>query len=171
MSRIGNSIGARPGIPRAVRPRRTGASVASLVLLVAGLAALAGCGRLGLPFGTAALDFRPTASARPAAPAGLVREAAAQPAAVAPSDWEAVRQRTDQTLLAAAPNAVLDWENPATGNGGTITPAAPAEGSCRAFTTTLSDLRGVRRYRVEACERPGGRWELTRVTPDDAALL
>ena len=69
--------------------------------------------------------------------------------------------------------ASLDWLNPDTGSTGTITATATAsEGKflCRSFATTVNDLRGIRRYRGEACAPDGGRWQLRGVTPDDAAI-
>ena len=42
--------------------------------------------------------------------------------------------------------------------------------SCRTFATTVNDIRGIRRYRGDACTTAGGRWQLRTVTPDDAAI-
>ena len=46
-----------------------------------------------------------------------------------------------------------------------------ATGACRAFATTISDYRGVRRYSGEACRPANGGWRLTGIVPDDTTLL
>ncbi len=131
-----------------------------------------------MPFGPGALDLTTTASIGMARARALaeptVRPVAAQPT-VDPSDFEAVRLVASQSLLDAVIGTGLEWSNPDTGSSGVIMPLAATEtrsdGACRRFTTTLNDLRGIRRYRAEACARPGGRFELAQVTADDAELL
>lgn len=91
--------------------------------------------------------------------------------AVDPSDWEAVR-RTIADLGAHAFDRA--WKNPKTGSSGTVTAMAaePRAGvQCRAFATTVNDLRGIRRYRGEACRDGGAGWRLTGVVPEDSLLL
>jgi hypothetical protein len=36
--------------------------------------------------------------------------------------------------------------------------------------TTINDVRGIRRYRGQACVTPNGRAQLRNVTADDATL-
>ncbi len=151
---------------------RNGSSISRAAPLLALALGLAGCGRL-LPFGPATLDLATTQGiVRPAAATGLKADA---PQAVDPTDWEALRLAAAGSLLDAAPGAALDWANPATGTFGTAVPIAAAQtradGDCRVFSTTLSDVRGIRRYRIEACARPGGRFDFVTVTADDATLL
>jgi surface antigen len=93
--------------------------------------------------------------------------------AVDPSDWETMRQ-TVAAIDPAESGPARVWKNPQTGTSGTLTAekAEPRSGGlCRAFATTVNDLRGVRRYRGEACLRPGGDWQLTGISPDDSKLL
>ncbi len=90
---------------------------------------------------------------------------------VDPSDWEAVRQ----ALASLAEEARdLAWQNPRTGSSGTLTVTGTEtrDGDvCRDFATTLNDVRGVRRYRGEACRGDGGGWRLSGIIPDDSVLL
>ena len=90
---------------------------------------------------------------------------------VDPSDWEAVRR----TIAGIGADA-LDraWKNPKTGSSGTVTALAAepgASGVCRAFATTVSDVRGIRRYRGEACRTDEAGWRLTGIVPEDNLLL
>jgi hypothetical protein len=120
-----------------------------------------GCAQLGLPFEAGSMA---TGGAR-----GLVQAAVTD--GVDPSDWEAIRQ----TLAGIGDTeGDLNWRNPKTGSTGTLTAmnAEPRpDRTCRAFATTISDLRGVRRYSGEACLPNGGRWQFTGVVPDDTTLL
>jgi surface antigen len=90
---------------------------------------------------------------------------------VDPSDWEAVR-RALAGVSQDAEVSRIEWSNPDTGSTGTIaTLDLPVERSgtlCRPFATTVSDVRGVSRYRGEACRRADGRWQLFGVIADDA---
>ena len=142
-------------------------------LLVRGVAvalvalALGGCAGMGLPFDEATSGR--LASARD--PARPILASATVADHVDPSDWEMVR-----STIASAPKGAVsgfDWLNPETGSTGTIIAAAAAakgDRLCRSFATTVNDLRGIRRYRGEACAPDGGRWQLRSVTPDDAAI-
>lgn len=90
---------------------------------------------------------------------------------VDPSDWETVRR-----TIAGIGAETLDraWQNPKTGSSGTVTALAPeprAGGVCRDFATTVSDLRGIRRYRGEACQTGDAAWRLTGIIPEDSMLL
>ncbi len=68
----------------------------------------------------------------------------------------------------------IEWSNPDTGSTGTIAdlrPAADRGGRlCRAFSTTVNDDRGIRRYRGDACQRTDGRWQLYGMVADDVTL-
>jgi surface antigen len=90
---------------------------------------------------------------------------------VDPSDWEAVRR----TIAEIGEDAFdLAWKNPKTGSSGTVTAMAPesrADGVCRAFATTVNDLRGIRRYRGEACHDGNAGWRLSGIVPEDSVLL
>ena len=162
--------------PTTPAARRAGGPLAVLRAVAIGalLAALAACGRIGLPFGPGAIDPVTTSAIRPDPAPARPPEPAPTQARVAPSDLEAVRRAAGESLAAAEAGEVLAFANTETGTTGTITPVAttepPRDEVCRDFTTTLSDYRGVRRYHVEACRRAGGRWELLEVEPDDAEL-
>jgi surface antigen len=100
---------------------------------------------------------------------------AAHPAdSLAPSDREQIRAFVVAHIAGMAEGASLEWSNPDTGSTGTVSAlAARAEkgASCRAFAVTVSDLRGVRGYRGDACRAQGGDWQLASLDPDDGALL
>jgi len=110
-----------------------------------------------------------TTSLDPIQTGSVIRAAVAD--GVDPSDWETVRQ----TIARIGAEAVdLAWQNPRTGSSGTLTALAaePRTGSvCRAFATTVNDLRGIRSYRGEACRSENAGWRLTGITPDDSVLL
>ncbi len=92
---------------------------------------------------------------------------------VDPSDWETIR-RAVAKIPADMGATDVEWSNPDTRSTGTIAAlAAPSAGAgtlCRPFATTVNDIRGVRRYRGEACQRTDGRWQLMDVAADDALL-
>ena len=138
-------------------------AVAAVLLALA----LGGCAGMGLPFDEAT-SSRLAANGNAAGP---ILASATVSDRVDPSDWEMVRY-----TLAGAPRGQvsnLDWLNADTGSTGTITATAVAmdgDRACRSFATTVNDLRGIRRYRGEACAPEGGRWQLRTVTPDDAAI-
>lgn len=144
--------------------RATSRARAATMCLMAGLA-LTGCARLGMPVGSAPETDRTIT--------GSVRPAAAPATAVAladPSDWETIR-RALATALDSGGRSAIDWTNPDTGSFGVITAATPAtRDGCRPFDTTMSDVRGVRRYSGEVCKMTNGRWALRSVRPADAAL-
>jgi surface antigen len=90
---------------------------------------------------------------------------------VDPSDWEAVRRTIAQIGADSFDQA---WTNPRTGSSGMVTAEAPEprpDGVCRAFATTVNDLRGIRRYRGEACRNGNAGWRLTGIVPEDSLLL
>lgn len=136
-------------------------------VIAAAVLSVAGCARLGLPFeGVSAETTGSIASARPVIAAKIT-------SGVDPSDWQTVRQALAGMASSGTGRDGVDWRNPNTGSAGTITAYAAEEtsaGLCRAFATTVSDLRGVRRYRGQACIRNGD-WKLTGVAPEDGKLL
>jgi len=96
--------------------------------------------------------------------------------AVAPSDWEHIRLTASTFIPGSANGEIIDWTNPDTGSNGTISPvrvarAEPDGRNCRAFALTVSDVRGIRRYRGDACRATDGMWQLFEVVPEDSALL
>jgi surface antigen len=157
----------------------------ALPLLLAALSGLAACSAAPIGGGTE-LDSTTTGSiARVSPPTEPPLGYAATPAeakaktvidGVAPSDWERIRLFASTSLAGARDGDVLDWTNPQTGSNGTLAALAasrPEAGSrdCRAFALTISDVRGIRRYRGDACRTPDGMWQLFDVTPEDGALL
>lgn len=137
-----------------------GAGFAAACLTV-GLA-LTGCARLGMPVGVPETDNMATGSIRPAATAAV--------ALADPSDWETIR-RALASAIDSGNSASIDWSNPDTGSFGVITASNAANGAgCHSFDTTMSDVRGVRRYSGEVCKMTNGRWALRSVKPADAAL-
>jgi surface antigen len=118
-----------------------------------------GCAQVGLTQGT---DSLYTGSIKASVTDG-----------VDPSDWETMRQVVAGIAPADA-DLTRPWTNPQTGSYGSITVGAAEQrsgGACRSFSTTVSDLRGVRRYRGEACQPVGGRWQLSDIRADDSKLL
>jgi surface antigen len=117
-----------------------------------------------MPVGVPDTDRTTTGSVRPAI------AASATVALADPSDWETIR-RALATALDSGNASEIDWSNPDTGSFGVVT-ASTASGSadCRPFDTTMSDVRGVRRYSGEVCKMTNGRWALRSIRPADAAL-
>lgn len=133
---------------------------------------LAGCGMVpGGPEND--LDPMTTASIAPAKPAVRTRSVVE---ALAPSDWEQIRLTASTSIPGSANGEIIDWTNPDTGSNGTLSPlvtarAEPDGRSCRAFSLTVSDVRGIRRYKGDACRAQDGMWQLFEVVPEDSALL
>jgi surface antigen len=136
--------------------------MAALALAVAG--ELAGCASLGLPFGPDLVRTFDQTSAVAVKGDGADN--------VAASDWDAVKK----TISGLPPGQAksVQWSNPVTGSTGAVTllgdAAAPAAAACRPFSTTISDPRGVRRYRGQACRQTDGRWQLIGLAAEDALL-
>ena len=129
-------------------------------LLAAIALSAGGCAQVGLP--TQATDPIATGSIQVSVTDG-----------VDPSDWEAMR-RTVAGIAPKDADLTRPWSNPQTGSYGSITVATAEQrngGTCRPFSTTVSDLRGVRRYSGEACQPAGGTWRLTGIRADDSKLL
>jgi surface antigen len=152
-------LGRTPTRPPGRATSRAGVTVACLI---AGIA-LSGCARMGMPVGVPDTDRTFTNSVNSVRPATAV-------ALADPSDWETIR-RALASALDAGSSGQIDWSNPDTGSFGVIVAAAAANGAgCRPFDTTMSDVRGVRRYSGEVCKMTNGRWALRSVRPADAAL-
>jgi hypothetical protein len=130
----------------------------AVALALAAAIALSGCARIGLGEGRAARASKPAPT--------LVTDR------VDPSDWKMVKNALAQLPEPGVSGTEMAWQNPQTGSDGTITAlSAMAKGGgpiCRAFSTTVNDPRGIRRYRGQACKIEGD-WQLTQVTVDDGA--
>ena len=149
------------------RPARPGQSgILRRVALLAALAMpLGGCAGLGLPFDEAG----PGPQASLNRPLGAIPAAAVVSEQVDPSDWEMIRRSAEGTHATAGR---FDWSNPVTGSTGNLAIAADRPDSlCRPFAATISDMRGIRRYRGQACETAAGHTRLAEVVADDATLL
>lgn len=128
-------------------------------------ATLGGCAGLGMPMETASRDQMTTGS--------IQKVSAKLSGSTSQSDWEAVRSTVAKATEAKTENVA--WRNPSTGSSGTLsilaTPTATNDANCRNFETTMNDMRGIRRYRGEACKMGNGRWQLFGVLADDSKLL
>jgi len=127
--------------------------------------ALGGCSSMGMPLGEAGGSYERT---------GAIAVGAVVTDSVDPSDWEAVRRtvaRVPADMLADR----VEWSNPATGSTGTVAMSEPSNDRggklCRPLSATINDIRGVRRYRGDACRGADGVWRLYGMTADDAILL
>jgi len=145
----------------AVRRQR---AIVRLAAIGALALSLGGCAGLGLPFtgaettGSIAYNGR---AVQPILASAMIANQAD------PTDWDTVRR-----TIEGAPQggARLEWGNAITGSAGSLTVAADTGDTCRAFVTTINDIRGIRRYRGQACVTPNGRSQLRNVTADDATL-
>ncbi|MCX5579575.1 RT0821/Lpp0805 family surface protein [Kaistia terrae] len=118
------------------------------------------------------IDMTTTGSIAPAAP--TAKRSVVE--AVAPSDWEHIRLTASTFIPSSANGDIIDWTNPDTGSNGTLSPVRTAQNepdgrNCRAFALTVSDVRGIRRYKGDACRATDGMWQLFEVVPEDSALL
>lgn len=148
------------------------AAVRRRALVVVSTALLSGCGLSPLAERAEVDPVTTGAIARPA-PTPVKKTVVD---ALDPSDWERIRLTASTTMLSSAEGDVFDWTNAETGSNGTIAASGaarqdPAAGLCRPFSLTVSDLRGIRRYRGEACRSADGMWRLIGVLPEDSALL
>ncbi|HVZ14795.1 MAG TPA: RT0821/Lpp0805 family surface protein [Bauldia sp.] len=125
---------------------------------------LGGCAGLGLPFTgaetTASLTAYNGRAVQPILASAVVANQAD------PTDWDTIRR----TIEGAPQGGKLEWSNAITGSAGSLTVAADTGETCRAFVTTINDVRGIRRYRGQACVTANGRAQLQNVTADDATL-
>jgi len=129
------------------------------IAVAAFAAGLASCSSLGLPFG-------PDVTTISAIPAVI---SAAD--VVAPSDWETVRKTI--ATIPSGQTKTVQWSNGTTGSTGALTVlgvTAVPPATCRPFSTTVSDPRGVRRYRGRACRQGDGGWQLVGLVADDTLL-
>jgi surface antigen len=126
---------------------------------------LGGCAGLGMPMESASRDTMTTGS--------IQKVSTKASGATAPSDWEAVRTTVAKAMETKTEN--VTWRNPSTGSNGELailgTPTATNDANCRNFVTTMNDMRGIRRYRGEACKMANNRWQLFGVLADDSKLL
>jgi surface antigen len=127
---------------------------------------IAGCARFGLPFNEATEGIDPIQTG------SLVKATVSD--RVDPSDWLTVRQTLARIPASADAGTTIDWWNDTTNSAGTVatlTAATTRDGSlCRTFAATINDLRGIRRYRGQACRGSDG-WHVSDVMPDDGAVL
>ena len=148
------------------RPERPQLSVRGITAAFLLALALTGCARMGLPVEGAEAGVDPVHTG------SLVSAKVAD--RIDPRDWVSVRQTLGQIPARAAAGTSIDWWNDLTNSTGTVstlTPAASHDGSiCRGFAATINDLRGIRRYRGLACRSADG-WNLSKVGPDEAAVL
>jgi surface antigen len=155
-------IGARK--PRQSPPFYRGVAAAAMAL------SLGACSAFGLPGASGELITGSVPANHGVAPT-LVSASVVDK--VDPSDWETVR-RTIAGASATSGVGRIEWTNPDTGSSGTIVgldvPTDRKGQLCRSFSTTISDARGIRGYRGDACRRTDGRWQLFDMIPDDAKL-
>lgn len=166
--RLQRSSTLRTGAP----PRVTRGIVAAVGAVC--LALLAGCGQMGMPLGSAeAINQQVARQAAPVPGAETQLVLVGDSATVEPSDWAAVLKTAVSAIERGRKGERVAWTNPATGSGGTVTPRPDIrtgdDAQCRAFSTTLNDLRGARSYSGVACRRDG-QWVLTRISPEDQEL-
>ena len=86
---------------------------------------------------------------------------------VDPTDAEIIKLTVADTDTGQADGQshLLAWNNPETGNSGTITAIDDFVGkhgqSCRKFTTTVDSFMGISLYNGETCELKNGFWVLS----------
>src|ERR1051326_3645733 len=118
------------------------------IAVAAFAAGLASCSSLGLPFGP---DVGTTSAIPTVVSAADL---------VAPSDWETVRKTI--ATIPSGQTKTVQWSNGTTGSTGALTVlgvTAVPPATCRPFSTTVSDPRGVRRYGGRARCPGGGGWQ------------
>lgn len=91
-----------------------------------------------------------------------------QPEGIESADAEIIK-----TVVAGSENSnVLAWQNPDTGNKGTITAIDKFIGShgqkCKKFQTTVDTFMGISLYNGETCELKKGFWVLSWFLKDQA---
>lgn len=157
-------FGRDPSYTGGRRRRQTAPAVLATLALTM---ALGGCAGMGLPFGEAGENRMAQARSARAIPVKATNVIESVDA----SDWETIRRS-----VASIPETLTEetaWSNPDTGSTGTIGVSIATEVSgtlCRPFATTISDSRGIRRYRGDACLRTDGRWQLHGIRADDVLL-
>lgn len=90
-----------------------------------------------------------------------------------PTDAEKIKLAVVEAEKPAADSHLLAWNNPQTGNSGTITAIDQYIGnsgqSCRKFRTTVDSFMGIALYNGETCELKKGFWVLSWFIRDEAA--
>ncbi|MDR3493710.1 MAG: RT0821/Lpp0805 family surface protein [Ancalomicrobiaceae bacterium] len=90
------------------------------------------------------------------------------------SDWEVIR-----ATVAKAPEAPaetrISWQNTGTGDTGTITDVSKVTrepgSNCRAFSSTIVSVDGVRLYSAEICKSVVETWEFAKIEPADSQTI
>ena len=82
-----------------------------------------------------------------------------------PTDAEAIKLIVAEAQKQPEPSNLLAWNNPETGNSGTITAIDDYIGthgqSCKKFRTTVDSFMGISLYNGETCELKKGFWVLS----------
>lgn len=90
---------------------------------------------------------------------------------ISPIDLASMREAISGSLSVPTGGTVF-CSNRKSGSDGIIEFAVDdTADSCRPFSATVSDLRGIRRYRSEACPGSDGGWDFAEITPEDSVLL
>ncbi|MFQ5765975.1 MAG: RT0821/Lpp0805 family surface protein [Rhodospirillales bacterium] len=80
------------------------------------------------------------------------------------SDLASYDRTTRKALVSATNGAILDWQNPETGNSGIVRPMnsfTMADGRlCRQYRATVSFAENVRSGQGMACRNADGRWQV-----------
>ena len=91
-----------------------------------------------------------------------------QPEGIESADAEIIKA----TVAQSANSNILAWQNPDTGNKGTITAIDQFTGShgqmCKKFQTTVDTFMGISLYNGETCELKKGFWVLSWFLKNDA---
>lgn len=161
-------------IASAGRPARPLAALA-IAGFVLGLGSLAGCSQAGIPVGSAEVASAPSPTQhRATTEAAATAAALVEADAIDPADLKTVLSTAAAALNTGRTDQALAWSNADTGSTGAVTPldivADGDRSNCKVFASTVNDVRGVRRYRGEACMRGDGTWNLTRFVPEDEEL-
>lgn len=90
-----------------------------------------------------------------------------------PTDAEKIKLAVVEAEKPVADSHLLAWNNPQTGNSGTITAIDQYIGnsgqSCKKFRTTVDSFMGIALYNGETCELRTGFWVLSWFIRDEAA--
>jgi surface antigen len=147
-----------------------------MIMVSTSLCALAACSGIHLNDLTASapqpvaasetMDSAPGAITGSVAPSGSLGYAGSEH-----TDWDLVLA-TVNTSLSAPPTARIEWSNKSTGDSGTITELTPIAAKkprdCRAFSTTIASVDGVRLYHAEVCKSFMNTWEFAKLIAADS---
>ena len=90
-----------------------------------------------------------------------------------PTDAEKIKLAVVEAEKPVANSHLLAWNNPQTGNSGTITAIDQYIGnsgqSCKKFRTTVDSFMGIALYNGETCELRTGFWVLSWFIREEAA--